>query len=188
MSDARKNIFPGWRGCWWPREKKKSGRKRTVVAVRNDDPPGWKRRDERFREPRRAKFRNTAATIATRNSPRSPFSPKWMSPWLVFMAGWLCLMYYSLRFLLGAHFVDSKHHSVFKKSIFQRVGKNRFWRLIFRNGNDIDDDRGGKERERKRSRERLEWIVLELVDKFKLSCFNPTVNLAVSNSKVKQLH
>lgn len=86
------------------------------------------------------------------------------------------------------HFVDSKHHSVFKKSIFQRVGKNRFWRLVFRNGNDIDDDRGGKERKRKRSRERLEWIVLELVDKFKLSCFNPTVNLAVSNSKVKQLH
>lgn len=166
-----------------PREKNRGiERERERIVVRNDDPPGWKRRDERFREPRRAKFRNT--TIAIRNSPRSPFSPKWMSPWLVFMAGWLCLMYYSSGFRTGFHFVDLKYHSFSKKK--KRASFKRSKKLVL--GTNLwKRYRWRSERERERLK-RLEWIVLGLVNKFKLSCFNPTVNLAVSNSKIKQLH
>lgn len=43
-----------------------------------------------------------------------------------------------------------------------------------------------RERERERKVEKVR--VDRSRDKFKLSCFNPTVNLAVSNSKIKQLH
>ena len=91
-------------------------------------------------------------------------------------------MYYSSGFRTGFHFVDLKYHSFSKKKKehLSKGRRNWFWGLIF--GNGIDDDQ--RERERKVEKVRVD----RSRDKFKLSCFNPTVNLAVSSSKIKQLH